>query len=69
MSISDYTLLTLAERKLMGSQISTGREDFAGGSSVLTMLSERLEIEFSDFETENAMLGRDYLWLVVEIVI
>jgi len=52
-----------------GSQISTGREDFAGGSAVLPMLSEGLEIELSDFEAENVTLRGDYLWQVVEIVI
>jgi hypothetical protein len=33
------------------------------------MLSECLQIELSDFETENAMLKGDYLLQVVEIVI
>ena len=50
-----------------GSQISTGREDFAGGSAVLPTLSEGLEIELSDFEAENATLKGNYLWQVVEI--
>jgi len=54
---------------LVGSQISTGRDDFAGGSGVIPTLSECLEIELSDFEAENAMLTVDYLWQVVEIVI
>jgi len=52
-----------------GSQISTGRKDFAGGSAVLAMLSEGLEIELPDFEAENATLKGDYLWQVVAIVI
>ena len=51
-----------------GSQISTGREEFAVSSAVFPMLSEGLEIELSDFEVENAMLKGDYLWQVVEIV-
>jgi hypothetical protein len=54
---------------LGGSQISGGREDFAGGSAVLSTLSEDLEIELSDFEAENATLNGDYLRQVVEIVI
>ena len=52
-----------------GCQITTGREDFAGGSAVLPTLSKGLEIELSDFEAEGAMLKGDYLWHVVEIVI
>jgi hypothetical protein len=52
-----------------GSQIGTRREYFAGGSAVLSMLSEGLEIDLSDFEVENATLKGDYLWQVVEIVI
>jgi len=52
-----------------GSQISTGREDFAGGSAVVPTLSEGLETELSGFKTENATLKGDYLWQVVEIVI
>jgi hypothetical protein len=44
-------------------------EDFAGGSAVLPMLSEGLEIELSDFDAENAMLKGNYLRQVVEIVI
>jgi hypothetical protein len=52
-----------------GSQISTEREDFESGSSVLPTLSEGLEIELSDFEAEDATLKGDYLWQVVEIVI
>ena len=53
----------------MGSQISDRREDFAGGSAVLSTLSEGLDIELSDFEAENATLKGDYLRQVVEIVI
>jgi len=41
--------------------ISTGREDFTGGSAVLPTLSESWEIELSDFEAENATLKGDYL--------
>jgi len=52
-----------------GRQISTGREDFPGGSAVLPTLSEGLEIALSDFEGENETLKGDYLWQVVEIVI
>jgi len=52
-----------------GSQISAGREDFAGGSAVLSTLSEGLQIELSDFEAENATLKGDYLQQVVQIVI
>jgi len=52
-----------------GSQISTGREDFAGGGTVLPTLSKGLEIELSDFEAEDATLKGDYLWQVVDIVI
>jgi hypothetical protein len=52
-----------------GSQISTGMEDFAGGSAVLPTRSECLEVEPSDFEVEDAMLKGDYLWQVVKIVI
>jgi hypothetical protein len=33
------------------------------------MLSEGLEIELSDFETEDATLKGGYFWQVVEIVI
>jgi hypothetical protein len=50
-----------------GSQISTGREDFACGSAVLPTLSEGLEIELSDFEAQDATLKGDYMWQVVEI--
>jgi len=53
----------------MGSQISTGKEDFAGGSTVLPTLSEGLGIELSDFAVQNATLKGDCLWQVVEIVI
>jgi hypothetical protein len=52
-----------------GSQISPRREDFAGGSAVLSTLSEGLEIELSDFEAENVTLKGDYLRQVVEIYI
>jgi hypothetical protein len=52
-----------------GSQISTGRENFAASSTVLPTLSEDLENELSDFKPENAMLKGDYLQQVVEIVI
>jgi hypothetical protein len=51
------------------SKISTRWEDCAGSSPVLPMLSEGLEIELSDFKTENATLKRDYLRQGVEIVI
>jgi hypothetical protein len=50
-----------------GSQIRTGREDFACGSVVLPTLSEGLEIELSDFEAEDATLKGDSMWQVVEI--
>jgi hypothetical protein len=50
-------------------QISTGREDFAGGSADLLMLSKALDIELSDFEAENATLTGHYGRQVVEIVI
>jgi hypothetical protein len=53
----------------VSSQISTGWEDFAAGSTVLLTLSEGLEIELSDFEAEDATLKGDYLWQVVQIVI
>jgi len=52
-----------------GRQISTGREDFGGGSAVLPMLSGCFKIGISDFEAENATLKCDYWWQVVEIVI
>ena len=52
-----------------GRQISTGREDYSGGSAVLPTLSKGLEIELSDFESENEIRKGDYLWQVVEIVI
>jgi len=52
-----------------GCQISTGREDFVGGSIVLPTLSKELEIELSHFEAEDATLNSDYLWQVVEISI
>jgi len=53
----------------VGSQISTGRGVFAGGSVVLPTLSEDLGIELSDFEAENEMLKGDYLRQIVGIVI
>ena len=53
----------------VGSQISTGREDIAGGGAVLLTLSQGLEIRLSDFAADDAMLKGDYLWHVVEIVI
>jgi hypothetical protein len=52
-----------------GSKISTRWEDSAGGSAVLLMLSQGLEIELTNFEAENAMLNDDYFPQVVEIVI
>jgi len=52
-----------------GSQISTGREDIAGGSAVLLTLSVCWEIKLSDFELENMTRNGDYLQLVVEILI
>jgi hypothetical protein len=59
---SDWELMAAA-------RIRTGRQDIDGCSVVLLTLSESLEIELSDFETENATLKDDYLWQVVEIVI
>jgi hypothetical protein len=44
-----------------GSQISTGRDDMAGGSAVAQTLSEGLRIEFSDFEAEAVMLIGNYV--------
>jgi hypothetical protein len=52
-----------------GSQISAGREDFAGCGAVPSTLSKGLEIKVSDFEAENATSKGDYLRQVVEIVI
>jgi hypothetical protein len=52
-----------------GSQISTRRENFAGGSTVFLMLSEGLEIELPDFEADNVTLEGDYMLQEVEIVI
>jgi hypothetical protein len=52
-----------------GSQTSTGKEGFAGGSAVLATLNEGLEIELTDCAVEYAMLKGDCLWQVVEIVI
>jgi len=51
-----------------GSQIRTGNENFAGGSSVLSTLGEGLEIELFDSEPENATLTGDDLWQIVMIV-
>jgi len=39
-----------------GRKISAGREDIAGGSAVLSTLSEGLEIELCDPKAENATL-------------
>jgi hypothetical protein len=52
-----------------GSQISTRKEDIAGGRTVLPTMGEGLEIELSDFEAENVRLKGDYLSPVVENVI
>ena len=52
-----------------GSQITTGREDFAGGSALLPTLRKGLDIELSTFKTEDATPKGDYLRQVVEIVI
>jgi hypothetical protein len=52
-----------------GSQYSTIREDSAGGSAVLSTLSEGLDIELTDFEADNVTLKGDYLGQVVETVI
>jgi hypothetical protein len=52
-----------------GIQISCRKEDFAGGRADLSMMSEGLELEISDFEAENATLEGDDLWQVVQIVI
>jgi hypothetical protein len=41
----------------------------SGGSAVLLMLSEGLEIELSDYEAEDATIKGDFLLQVVEIVI
>ena len=54
---------------LGGSHISTRREDIAGGSAALPTLSEGLDIDFSDFDAEDATQKGDYLWQVVEIMI
>jgi hypothetical protein len=48
---------------------STSREDTAGGSPVLLMVSEALKIELSGFEAENVTLKGEYLLQVVEIMI
>jgi hypothetical protein len=42
-----------------GTEISTGRRGFAGGSQVFPIMSKGLEIELSDFEVQNAMLKGD----------
>ena len=52
----------------MCSQISTGKENFAGGSAVLPTLREGLEIELFEFKAENAMLNGEYIWQGVELV-
>jgi hypothetical protein len=52
-----------------GSQISAEREDIAGGSTILSTLSEGLDIVLTNFKAENAMLKGDYMRQVVEIVI
>jgi hypothetical protein len=52
-----------------GCRISTGREDFAGGSGALPTLRKGLEIKLSYSKAESAMLRGDYMAPVVEIVI
>jgi hypothetical protein len=52
-----------------GCQISTGKEDFAGGSADLPTLSKALNIQLLDFEAENVTLKGDYRRQVVQIVI
>lgn len=52
-----------------GSHISMGREDFAGGSTVLPPLSDGLDIELFDFEAQNATLNGDLMGQVLEIAI
>jgi hypothetical protein len=52
-----------------GSQISGRREDSAGGSAVLSMLSEDFENELSNSEAENMMMKGDYVRHVIEAVI
>ena len=49
--------------------MSTRRDEFAGGSSVLPTLSGGLEMEISDFEAANVMLQGDCLRQVFENVI
>jgi len=61
--------LHISVRALGHSVISTRRENFAGGSAGLPMLSKGLEIEQFDFEAENAMLTGNYLQQAVENVI
>jgi len=43
-------------------QMNTGRDDVAGGSSVLPTLSESLDIGLSDVDAETATLKGDYMW-------
>jgi hypothetical protein len=43
-----------------GSQINTRREDIAGGSTVLSTVSEGLGIEPSEFDAENATPNGNY---------
>jgi hypothetical protein len=52
-----------------GTEITTGGEDSTGGSTVIPMISEGLEIELFYFDTDSATLNRDSLQQVVEIVI
>ena len=52
-----------------GSQIRTRWTDITGGSDVLQMLSNGMEIELSDFKAENVTLKGDYMWQVVDISI
>jgi len=61
--------LRITLRAQGGCKITTGREDWAGGSAVLRTLIEGLEIELCDFEAENATMKADSLLQVVEIVI
>jgi hypothetical protein len=51
-----------------GSQISSGRVDLAGGSTVLPTPCETLYIEPSNSEPEDATLKGDYLRQVVELL-
>jgi hypothetical protein len=52
-----------------GCQISTGREDFAGSSAALSMLSEGWKMKLSEFKDQHAMRKGDYLWQGVVIVV